>query len=201
MFPTPKPTVIKDKSVFSSTASSVVFSNKTLDKACPYSAEYPPVEKVIPLNKKGENRPRVGMLFADGVYGVNTRIPSTKICVSSASPPRTKSRPSSSTFEVPGKVCKAPTKSPNALAVVTTSNGFKAVTLALSPASKVPALIVTASNVFTSSLNFIINLLKSVTNAVFENVSKEIKETINVFVPFADVVKEKFPFSSDDVPS
>ena len=102
------------------------------------------------------------MLFAEGEYGVNTRIPSTNICVSSASPPLTNNLPSSATLEVPGNVCSAPTKSPRAPAVVTMSNGFKAVTFALSPALKVPAFTVTASKVFTSSFSFIMKLEKVV---------------------------------------
>ncbi|MNF86334.1 hypothetical protein D3C84_687670 [compost metagenome] len=63
VFPKPKPTVIKAISVLFISGSSCVFNNKTLDKASPYSAEYPPVEKAIPLNKNGENLPRVGKLL------------------------------------------------------------------------------------------------------------------------------------------
>ena len=42
----------------------MVLRRSTLDNASPYSAEYPPVEKLVPLNRKGEKRPRVGILFA-----------------------------------------------------------------------------------------------------------------------------------------
>ncbi len=107
------------------------------------------------------------MFLAAGAYGVKTLAPSINICVSSASPPRTKRRPSSSTVEVPGKVCKAPTKSPKALAVVTTSKGFKAVTFALYPASKVPAFITTASKELTSSLNVTTKFFIFETSVVF----------------------------------
>ena len=54
VFPIPKPTVIKAISVLFWSGSSCVFNIKTLDNASPYSAEYPPVENDIPLNKKGE---------------------------------------------------------------------------------------------------------------------------------------------------
>src|SRR5690606_37194486 len=143
--PKPPPTVIIAMSVFSCGGSSIVFNNKTDESACPYSAEYPPGEKVIPSKRKGLYRPRVGTLFVVGLYGVNTRIPSIKIWVSPASPPRTKRRPSSATVVVPGSVCSAPTKSPNALAVVTMSKGFKTEILLLSPAENEPAEMVTVS--------------------------------------------------------
>ena len=60
------------------------------------------------------------------------------------------------------------------------SNGFNTVTLAFSPALKVPAFMVTASKAFTSSFSLIFKFLNVVTSAVFENVSKEMNETIIV---------------------
>ena len=37
---------------------SILSNIKAEDKACPYKAEYPPVLNTVPLNKKGEKRPR-----------------------------------------------------------------------------------------------------------------------------------------------
>jgi hypothetical protein len=66
-------------------------------------------------------------------------------------PPRTNNRPSSPTVCVPGKVCNAAIIFPAEPAVVTISNGFSTETLDLSPASKVPAVMTTASSAFTLS--------------------------------------------------
>jgi hypothetical protein len=56
---------------------------------------------------------------------------------------------SSPTVCVPGKVCSAAIIFPAEPAVVTISNGFSTETLDLSPASKVPAVMTTASSAFT----------------------------------------------------
>ena len=107
---------------------------------------------MIPLNKKGENLPLVGTLLALAPYGCPTRIPSTYVWVSSASPPRTNNLPFSPTVCVPGKVSKAEIIFPAEPAVVTISNGFNAVALLLSPALKVPAVTSTAFKVLRLSL-------------------------------------------------
>ncbi len=96
-----------------------------------------------------------------------------KIWVSPASPPRTKRRPSSATVVVPGRVCNAPTKSPNALAVVTISKGFKTEILLLSPAEKEPAEIVTVSREFTSSRSVIFKPFIFETSSMIFEASKE----------------------------
>src|SRR5690606_13554267 len=115
-------------------------------------------------------------------------MPSIKICVSSASPPRTNNRPSSATVVVPGKVCKAPTKSPKALAVVTTSSAVKADTLLLSPAENVPADKTTASNTLTSSRSLICKPFNKLTSPAMVKVSYDKKETTKVCVPVSEVV-------------
>src|SRR5690606_40885420 len=89
----------------------------------------------------------------------------------------------------------------NALAVVTMSKGFKTEILLLSPAENEPAEIVTVSREFTSSRNSIFRFFISETVAVSEKVSKDTNEAINVFVPSSEVSKEKFPFSSEVLPS
>ncbi len=80
-------------------------------------------------------------------------MPSIKIFVSLAVPPRTNNPSLSPTCCAPGNVFNAPVTSPSALAVVTISIGFKTVTaLFLSLASNVPAEITTAESSVTSSL-------------------------------------------------
>ena len=199
--PSPPPTDIREISVLFWSGSSIVLNNKTLDKASPYSAEYPPVENVIPSNRNGLYLPRVGVLFAVGVYGVKTRMPSINICVSPASPPRTKSLPSSATVVVPGSVCNAPTKSPSALAVVTTSSGLSTDTLLLSLASNVPAESTTVSSEFTSSRNVILRSLKVVTSINDSYGSYDKNVTLSSCVPSSLVVKENDPSAAVLAPS
>ena len=81
------------------------------------------------------------------------------------------------------------------------SKGFKTVTFAFSPASKVPAFITTASKEFTSSLNFIFKFLRVETSAVFTYVSKETNDITKVCIFFSSVLKENSPFSFVDDPS
>ena len=57
-----KPTDIIEKSVLSCVGMSLVFKISADDRAWPYSAEYPPVLKLVPLNIKGENLPLEGVL-------------------------------------------------------------------------------------------------------------------------------------------
>ncbi len=54
------PTDIIEKSERFWTATSLVFKINADESPWPYSAEYPPVEKLVPLNIIGENLLRVG---------------------------------------------------------------------------------------------------------------------------------------------
>ena len=99
------------------------------DSACPYCAEYPPVEKTVPLKRKGENLPRDAISGTEEKNGLFTFNPSMIVFVSAPVPPRTKSPSCSPTLVAPGSVCTAPYISPFAPAVVTISSGFKTVVL------------------------------------------------------------------------
>ena len=61
-----RPTDMTEKSRRSFRGTSFVFKIKADDNAWPYSAEYPPVLKLVPLNINGENRPLEGVL---GIVG------------------------------------------------------------------------------------------------------------------------------------
>src|SRR5687768_5387450 len=63
------------------------------ESACPYSAEYPPVLKLVPLNMNGRNLPREGVLGPDGLYASITTMPSINVRASLPSPPRTNNLP------------------------------------------------------------------------------------------------------------
>ncbi len=59
--PTPAPTVIKERLVSVSAGMSVVVRSSIPDRALPNSDAYPPVLKLIPLNKNGEYLPLAGV--------------------------------------------------------------------------------------------------------------------------------------------
>src|SRR5258706_6230037 len=87
----PPPKIIgdNDKLAAERSGKSIDSSINAEDKASPYKAEYPPVLNTVPLNKKGENLPRVarsGMLVR---YGLFTSVPSINCFVSAPVPPRT----------------------------------------------------------------------------------------------------------------
>ena len=54
------PTLSKVMPLWVFSGKSCVSSTSAEESACPYSAEYAPVLKSVPLNSKGENRPRCG---------------------------------------------------------------------------------------------------------------------------------------------
>src|SRR4030065_936484 len=87
---------------------SMEFNINAEDKACPNSAEYPPVLNTVSLNNIGENRPLTGTFGILAVYGLSTNNASINVLVSYFSPPLTIKPPSFAALLIPGSVFNAP---------------------------------------------------------------------------------------------